>query len=62
MLSRLLRRKRVAELLNAAWPTCAPSLPAGRYGTPSASSRFAARTIAITHRVDCQLPNVEASL
>jgi hypothetical protein len=62
MLPRLMRRKPEAELLKAAWPTCAPSLPAGRYCGPYTSGRFAASSVAMSHRLDCQLPNVEALL
>jgi hypothetical protein len=62
MLPRLMRRKPEAELLKAAWPMCAPSLPAGRYGAPNTSSRFELSSVAIPHRLDCQLPNVEALL
>jgi hypothetical protein len=62
MSPRPLRRKPKAELLKAVRPRCAPSLTGGRYRVPNASSRFEASTVAISYRVDCRLPNVEAWL
>lgn len=60
MFTHLMRRKPQTQLLTAAWSTCIRSLPGGRYHGPVVSSRPEAGSRAISGRLDCQLPNVEA--